>query len=34
MDIKTAERLNKFETGVFAALNAEKDKLIKEGRKV
>lgn len=29
-----AERLNKFETGIFAALNAEKDRLIKEGRRV
>lgn len=29
-----AERLNKFETGIFAALNAEKDRLIKEGRQV
>jgi len=34
MEIKQAERLNHFETGIFASLNAEKDRLIKEGRKV
>lgn len=34
MEIKPSERLNHFETGIFASLNAKKDKLIKEGRKV
>ena len=34
MEIRQADRLNHFETGIFAALNAEKDRLIKEGRKV
>ncbi len=34
MEIKAAERLNKFETGIFASLNAEKDKLIKEGKHI
>lgn len=34
MNFKTADRLNSFETGVFATLNAEKDRLIKEGKKV
>ncbi len=34
MEFKAAERLNRFETGIFASLNAEKDKLIKEGKQV
>ena len=34
MDIKHASRLDGIKTGVFAAINAEKDKLIREGRKV
>lgn len=34
MEIKQAERLNHFKTGIFASLNEEKDKLIKEGRKL
>lgn len=29
-----AERLDYFKTGIFASLNEEKDRLIKEGRKV
>ncbi len=34
MDIRQAERLDHFKTGIFASLNAEKDKLIAQGRKV
>ncbi len=34
MEIKQAKRLDSIKTGVFSALNAEKDKLIAEGRKV
>lgn len=34
MEIKHADRLNHFGTGVFAAINREKDRLIKEGKKV
>lgn len=34
MDIRQAKRLDYFKTGIFAALNAEKDKLVKEGRRV
>ncbi len=34
MDIRHAGRLDGIKTGVFAAINAEKDKLIAEGRKV
>lgn len=34
MDIKQASRLNHFQTGVFAALNEEKDRLQKEGKKL
>ena len=29
-----AERLNKFETGIFASLNAERDRLTREGKKL
>ncbi len=32
--IKQAKRLDYFQTGIFASLNAEKDKLVREGRKV
>lgn len=34
MEIKQANRLNHFQTGVFAALNEEKDRLQKEGKKL
>ncbi len=34
MEIRHASRLDGIKTGVFAAINAEKDKLIAEGRKV
>ncbi|MBQ8026672.1 MAG: aminotransferase class I/II-fold pyridoxal phosphate-dependent enzyme [Clostridia bacterium] len=34
MEIKQAKRLDHFKTGIFASLNAEKDKLVREGRKV
>lgn len=34
MNIKPAERLNHFETGVFASLNEKQAKLVKEGKKV
>ena len=34
MEIKNAERLDRFETGIFAALDAKKDELIKSGRKI
>ncbi len=34
MDIRQASRLNHFQTGVFAALNEEKDRLQKEGKKL
>lgn len=34
MEIRQAQRLDHFKTGIFASLNAEKDKLISEGRKV
>ncbi|MBQ5823392.1 MAG: aminotransferase class I/II-fold pyridoxal phosphate-dependent enzyme [Clostridia bacterium] len=34
MEIRQAHRLDHFKTGIFASLNAEKDKLISEGRKV
>ena len=34
MNFKPSTRLDRFETGIFASLNAEKDRLIKEGRQV
>lgn len=34
MEITQAKRLDHFRTGIFAALNEEKDRLIKEGRKL
>ncbi len=34
MEIKQAQRLDHFKTGIFAALNAEKDKLEAEGKKI
>lgn len=34
MEIKQAERLNHFKTGIFASLNEEKDRLIKQGRRL
>lgn len=34
MEIRQAHRLDHFRTGIFASLNEEKDKLIKQGRKV
>jgi len=34
MEIKQAKRLNHFETGIFSSLNEEKEKLIKEGKKL
>jgi LL-diaminopimelate aminotransferase len=34
MIFKEAERLGRFETGIFASLNAEKEKLIKQGKKI
>ena len=34
MEIRQAQRLDHFKTGIFASLNEEKDKLIKQGRKV
>ena len=34
MIIKQSDRLNHFETGIFSSLNAEKERLIKEGKKV
>ena len=34
MTIQQANRLDHFETGIFAALNEEKDRLLKEGRKL
>ncbi len=34
MQFKAAERLDKFETGIFASLNAEKDRLLAEGKAV
>lgn len=34
MDIKQAEMLNHFETGIFAALNEKKEAMLKSGRKV
>lgn len=34
MEIKQASRLDHFKTGVFAAINAEKDKLTAQGKKV
>lgn len=34
MEIRQAERLNHFRTGIFAALNEEKDRLLKEGKKL
>ena len=34
MEIRQAERLDHFKTGIFASLNEEKDKLIAQGRKV
>lgn len=34
MSFKPAERLQKFETGVFASLNQKKDALIKQGREI
>ncbi len=34
MEIRQAKRLDHFKTGIFASLNAEKDRLISEGRKV
>ncbi len=34
MDIKAAERLNRYETGIFASLDIKKEALLKAGRKV
>ena len=34
MEIKNAKRLDCFETGIFAALDAKKEELIKQGRKI
>ncbi len=34
MKIETSKRLEHFETGIFAALNAKKEELVKSGRKV
>ena len=34
MEIKNAKRLDYFETGIFAALDAKKEELLKQGRKV
>lgn len=34
MEIKQAEMLNHFETGIFAALNEKKEEMVKSGRKV
>lgn len=34
MNIESAKRLEHFQTGIFAALNEKKDKLIQEGKKV
>ena len=34
MEIKNAKRLDYFETGIFAALDAKKDELLKQGRKI
>lgn len=34
MEFKRAERLNHFQTGIFAALDEKKSELIKAGRKV
>lgn len=34
MEIKYAQRLNRFETGIFASLDVKKEELIKKGRKV
>lgn len=34
MTIQNAHRLDRFETGIFASLNEEKDRLLKEGRKL
>ena len=34
MDIKTAKRLEHFQTGIFAALNEKKEELIASGRTV
>ncbi len=34
MEIKKAKRLDCFETGIFAALNAKKEELKKQGRRI
>ena len=34
MEIKTAKRLDHFQTGIFAALNEKKEEFEKSGRKV
>ncbi len=34
MEIRQAKRLDHFKTGIFSALNEEKDRLLKEGRKL
>ena len=34
MTIKPSDRLNHFETGIFASLNAMKDEMVKKGKKV